>query len=135
MHTQPAILSGSLVGIYSCSGREEGPFFRFEDNHLLTKDHYVQKVREALTHAEVNVVQYSGHSFQIGATTTVNKKGLFSEKIQTLDIWESSAYLLYIRLSREELAAISETINTRCGDIVPLREFGQHYMRNLSVWR
>ena len=35
-----------------------------------------------------------------------------SEKIKTLGRWESSAYLLYVRLSRKDLSSISTLIST-----------------------
>ena len=40
------------------------------------------------------------------------RKGVSSDKIKTLGRWESSAYLLYVRLSREELSSISALIST-----------------------
>ena len=72
----------------------------------------MSKVREALSKAGVNEKLYSGHSFRIGAATTAGQKGISSEKIQTLGRWESSAYLLYIRLPREELSSVSQIIST-----------------------
>ena len=86
--------------------------FRFEDGQLLTKERFVVRVREALSQAGVNAKLYSGHSFRIGAATMAGRKGLSSEMIQTLGRWESLAYLLYVRLPREELSTVCKVIST-----------------------
>ena len=75
-------------------GSLQGPFFRFEDGRILSKDRFISSVRQVLSAASVDAKPYSGHSFQIGAATTAGKKGLSSEEIQTLSRWENSAYLL-----------------------------------------
>ena len=103
----------ALLAYIARRGTAEGPLFKFEDGRFLTKDRFVKGVRDALSQAGVDASQYSGHSFRIGAATTAGRKGLPSEKIQTLGRWESSAYLLYIRLSREELATVSRLISSR----------------------
>ena len=104
---------GALMAYIASRGSEDGPFFRFEDGRLLTKDRFVSEVRKTLSAAGINAKVYSGHSFRIGAATTAGRKGLSAEKIQTLGRWESSAYLLYIRLSREELSSVSQLICTQ----------------------
>ena len=81
-------------------------FFR-----LLTRDRFVERVRQALTAARIDCKPYSGHSFRIGAATTAAKRGVPPATIQTLGCWESSAYMLYIRVAREELTKISELIS------------------------
>ena len=102
----------ALLAYIAIRGKEQGMLFRFEDKRLLTKDRFVSRVRETLSQTGVNEKLYSGHSFRIGAATTAGRKGLSSEKIQTLGRWESSAYLLYIRLPREELSSVSKIIST-----------------------
>ena len=102
----------AILAYIAKQGREQGLQFRFKDGCLLTKDQLMSKVRESLSMAGVNVKLYSGHSFRIGAATTAGHKGLPSEKIQTLGRWDSTAYLLYVRLSREELSSTLKIINT-----------------------
>ena len=102
----------ALLAYVARRGTEDGLLFRFEDGRLLTKDRFIKGVRDTLTQAGVEAKQYAGHSFRIGAATMAGKKGLPSEKIQTLGRWESSAYLLYIRLSRKELVDVSQLIST-----------------------
>ena len=41
---------------------------------------------------------YSGHSFRAGAATTAAKAGVEDSVIKALGRWESSAYLIYMRL-------------------------------------
>ena len=96
----------AILAYVARRGKQSGFFFRFEDGHLLTKDHFISKAWLALAEAGVDSSLYLGHSFRISATTTAGKKGMASEKIKTLGRWESSAYLLYVRLSREELSAL-----------------------------
>ena len=61
--------------------------------------------------AGVSCKHYSGHSFWIGAASTVASRGIPEATIKTLGRWESSAYLLYIKLPREQLAGISKAIS------------------------
>ena len=88
-------------------GPEAGPLFKFSDGRPLTRARFVAKVREALTQAGINCAPYSGHSFRIGAATTAAKQGVEETTIKMLGRWKSSAYQLYIRTPREQLAAVS----------------------------
>ena len=97
----------ALMAHVAVQGQEDGLLFHFKDNRLLTKGRFMARVREALTAAGINAKKFIGHSFHIGAATTAATKGVSAEKIQTLGQWESSAYLLYVRLSREELSPAS----------------------------
>ena len=103
----------AMLAYLAKRGTSEGLLFKFEDGHLLTKERFIKAVREALSSAGIDAKLYSGHSFRIGAATMAGRKGLSAEKIQALGRWESSAYLLYIRLSREELAGVSRLIGER----------------------
>ena len=46
--------------------------------------------------------KYSGHSFRIGAATTLT--------IKTLGCWESVAYQLYVTTPREQLVTVTITL-------------------------
>ena len=89
-------------------GSGPGPLFKFADGKPLTRARFVAKVREALTQAGVDCTPYSGHSFRIGAATTAASQGIEETTIKMLGRWKSSAYQLYIRTPREQLAAISQ---------------------------
>ena len=101
----------AILAYIARRGTDSGFFFRFEDGRLLTKDRFVAAVRRALSEAGIDASAYSGHSFRIGAATTAGKKGVSAEKIKTLGRWESAAYLLYLRLSREDLTSVSSIIS------------------------
>ena len=102
----------AMLSYLAKRGNHEGMLFHYEDKKLLLRDRFVASVREALTTAGVDCNSYLGHSFCIGAATAAGKCGLPPAIIQTLGRWESSSYLLYIRLSREELAGVSKLIGT-----------------------
>eukprot|EP00731_Ephydatia_muelleri_P020051 Em0012g876a len=63
--------------------------------------------KETLTKAGIDRSSYAGHSFRIGAATSAAAAGVEDSMIQTLGRWKSSAYLVYVRVPRERLAAIS----------------------------
>ena len=92
-------------------GREPGPFFRFASGAALTREALVKQLRSALSQFDVDVSQYSGHSFRIGAATTAAAVGLEDSLIKTLGRWQSAAYQLYVRLPRERLASVSKRLS------------------------
>ena len=64
-------------------------------------------VRAALKAKGIDDTKSVGHSFRIGAATTAAAVGVEDSVIKTLGRWESSAYLAYVRIPRECLAAVS----------------------------
>ena len=88
-------------------GRSPGPFFRFQSGVPLSRELLVKHVRAALRVKGVDDSKYSGHSFRIGAATTAAAVGVEDSMIKTLGRWESAAYLAYVRIPRERLAAVS----------------------------
>lgn len=93
-------------------GAGPGPFFRFQDGRPLTRARFVTKVKEALTVAGIDCTPYSGHSFRSGAATTAANQGISDATIKMLGRWRSSAYQLYIKTPREQLAAYSRTLSS-----------------------
>ena len=85
-------------------GTTAGPFFRLENGIPLTKSRFVQKVHDVLTRAGISHTGYSGHSFRIGAATAAAEAGLEDSVIQALGRWSSSAFLRYIRITRQQLS-------------------------------
>ena len=57
-------------------GHNSGPFFRFSNGIGLTRDRFVSAVRSALDSAGYSSSLYAGHSFRIGAATTVAQCGI-----------------------------------------------------------
>ena len=97
----------ALLSYLSRRGDRPGPLFQWKDGRPLTRDQFVKAVRTTLRKANLPAEQYAGHSFRIGAATTAATVGIEDSLIQTLGRWKSSAYLLYVRLDPNKLAAIS----------------------------
>ena len=91
-------------------GQRPGPLFQFQDGRFLTRQRMVDYVQEALHTAKVEASSYNGHSFRIGAATTAAAKGLKDSLIKTLGRWESTAYLRYVRIPREQLASYTSIL-------------------------
>ena len=51
--------------------------------------------------------KYAGHSFRIGTATTAAQCGIPNATIQLLGRWESTAYLLYVRMPWDKLYSYS----------------------------
>lgn len=79
-------------------GTSPGPFFRFNNGQPLTRESFVSRVRRLVTEAGVEAKKYAGHSFRVGAASTAAACGVEDSLIKTLGRWESSAYLLYVRV-------------------------------------
>ncbi len=88
-------------------GRQPGPLFLFKDGRPLTRQRFVQAVRDALAKAGIQAGRYASHSFRIGAATTAAAKGIEDSIIKTLGRWKSLAYLEYVKIPRQQLANYS----------------------------
>ena len=75
-----------------------GALFIFTSGCPLTCSALVSHLQAVLKQAGIQQEHYNGHSFRIGATTTVVQKGLEDSMIQTLERWKSEAYKVYIKL-------------------------------------
>ena len=100
----------ALAAYLVVRGQSPGPFFRFASGVPLSREVLVTRVRAALRPSGVDMSQYSGHSFRIGAATTAAAVGIEDSLIKTLGRWESSAYLLYVRVPRERLAGVARLL-------------------------
>ena len=103
----------AVLAYLAVRGDAEGPLFRFANSNPLSRDAFVREVRRALSVAGVNADLYSGHSFRIGAATVAAAAGIEDSTIMTLDRWNSSAYLRYIRTPRELLASLSKRLTSQ----------------------
>ncbi len=88
----------------------QGPLFLHKDGQPLSRSSLVRKVRSALTQAGVDASTCSGHSFRIGAASTAAAKAVEDAIIQILGRWQSTAYLRYVKLPREQLASIAQVL-------------------------
>ena len=91
-------------------GPGKGPLFLFRDGRFLTRQRFVEAVRQALHKAGMDQSEYSGHSFRIGAATAAAANGLEDSVIKTLGRWRSLAYLLYVQILRDQLANYSRVL-------------------------
>ena len=101
----------ALLHYLSLRGTAPGILFHLQDGSPLTKSKFTSLFRKALSKSGIDSSSYSGHSFRIGAATTAAANGVEDSLIQTLGRWKSSAYLSYIRISPQNLAAISTRIS------------------------
>ena len=86
------------------------PSFCWQNKIPLSKSKFMNNVRLELLRANLPADIYAGHSFQIGAATTAASAGIEDSTIQTLGRWQSSSYLLYIRLDPCHMASLSSTL-------------------------
>ena len=100
----------AVLAFMALRGPGPGPFFRFSDGKPLTRSRLVAKLKESIQAAGVNCAAYSGHSFRSGAATTAARQGIGDATIKMLGRWKSSAYQLYIKTPREQLAAVSRAL-------------------------
>ena len=101
----------ALTAYMATRGCSQGPFFHFPDHQPLTRQLLVEHLRRALQATGLDPKKFAGHSFRIGAATTAAAHGLEDSLIRTLGRWQSSAYLRYLQIPREQLAKISRTLS------------------------
>lgn len=100
----------AMLDYLTTRGMSPGPLFVLENGHYLTRQRFAAAVRAALGKAGVEQTQYCTHSLRIGAATTAAKNGIEDSVIKTLGRWESSAYMQYIRVPREQLVGYSKKL-------------------------
>ena len=101
----------AMAAYMAVRGRLSGPFFHFVSGTPLSRELFVRHVTDALCPYDVDVKDYSGHSFRIGAATAASAAGVEDSMIKTLGRWQSSAYQSYVRIPRESLAAVSKKLS------------------------
>ena len=69
-------------------------------------------MRSALLPSGIDTAGYSGYSFRIGAATMAAAVELEDSLIRGLGRWQSSAYLLHMRIPLERLAIESSKLAT-----------------------
>lgn len=105
---------GAVSAYLAVRGSTPGPFFLLANGSPLSREVLVDRVRAALVPSGLDTSHYSGHSFRIGAATTAATVGIEDSLIKTLGRWQSSAYLLYVRIPREQLAVVSKRLSAAC---------------------
>ena len=87
----------AMLSYLKVRGSHPGHLFCWQSGSPLSKSNFVDKVRSALTTANLPADNFTGHSFRIGAATTATSAGICDSFIQFLSRWKSNAYLLYVR--------------------------------------
>ena len=100
----------ALLAYLAIRGNVPGLLFLLKDGCFLTKDIFIAEVRAALAALGLDSSTYAGHSFRIGAATTAAEIGIEDSMIKMLGRWNSSAYQLYVRASRQALASVSQRL-------------------------
>ena len=93
----------------NCLGQEQS----LQTNTPICFSKYVEnfiKLRNALTAAGFDQSMYAAHSFCIGAATTASGVGISDAHIKMLGRWESSAYQIYVRTPRQDLANLAKKL-------------------------
>ena len=100
----------SIAQYLAIRGATHGPLFCHSNGNPLSRSSLVRKMRQALSIAGINPETYNGHSFRIGAATTAATKGIEDALIQTLGRWQSTAYLRYVKIPRDQLASVPQAL-------------------------
>ena len=106
----PVCPVAALLAYMVVRGSAPGPFFVTEDGSVLVKSVFVSALRELLVEAGLEAHLFSGHSFRIGAATTAAMAGLQDSTIQALGRWSSSAFQVYVRTPRQQLATVGSSL-------------------------
>ena len=102
----------ALVDYLAIRPNHAGSLFTWHDGSPLCRDNFVARLRRVLATFIPDANDYSGHSFRIGAATTAALAGVPDHIIKMMGRWQSEAYTLYVRQSRESLASISNTLTS-----------------------
>lgn len=89
----------------------------FIDNegHLLSRGVFLSHFKARfLSQIGLDDTRYSGHSFRIGAATSVAKVGIPEHLIQSLGRWSSDCYMRYIRIDVEVLKQAQNKMCNLC---------------------
>ena len=100
----------AVLGFIAIRQGSPGPFFRDANGKTFTKSQFVGEIRNVLVDLGLPQHQYAGHSFRIGAATSAALAGIEDSTIQMLGRWHSAAFLQYIRMPKEKLAALSKSL-------------------------
>ena len=102
----------ALVDYLAIRPNHAGSLFTWHDGSPLCRYNFVARLRRVLATFIPDANDYSGHSFRIGAATTAALASVPDHIIKMMGRWQSEAYTLYVRQSRESLASISNTLTS-----------------------
>ena len=100
----------ALLGYIKLRGSSPGPLFQRQSGGPVTKSYFVLQVKELLAEAGLPAEKFAGHSFRIGAASTASAVGLEDSMIKRLGRWKSGAYLSYVKVAPNQVAATSRAL-------------------------
>lgn len=74
-----------------------GPFLIHEDDECLSRYQFVTVFKKCVVIVGCDPLQFSSHSFRIGAATEAARAGLSQEVIRRIGRWDSDRFKLYVR--------------------------------------
>ena len=103
-------VSALLAWLVQRKANRIAPLFLFWSGAPLMRNVFISHLKEALTNVGIDLTQFAGHSFCIGAATTAAKRGLSNSPIEQLGCW--AAYQRYIQPSPTILGSLASSIST-----------------------
>ena len=100
----------ALLAYIAIRPPDPGPLLLTQSGQPLSRQMLVSRLQKAVANAGLNSDHFNGHSFRIGAATSAAKNGIEDSLIQTMGRWKSSAYKLYIKLPKDQLACVSKVL-------------------------
>ena len=99
----------ALLAYLSLRGNVPGPLFLLTHGQPLSCSILTDWLRQFFPTAGIEV-NFSSHSFRIGAAMVAAHNGIPHQLIQALGRWTGNAYQLYIQTPSEALAGISSQL-------------------------
>ncbi|XP_049453890.1 uncharacterized protein LOC125901913, partial [Epinephelus fuscoguttatus] len=87
------------------------PLFVSEVGQVVTRFWFQHHLRHVLSLSGVSPLQYSGHSFRIGAATSASRNGVPEHLIKIMGRWSSQTYHRYIRSDLKDLRSAQTLLN------------------------
>lgn len=96
----------------------QSPLFILPNGAPITKVWFSSHLATVLKNCGLSPLQYTGHSFRIGAATTAAEHGIPTSTIKLLGRWSSSAFESYIRPEQKFISKAQQIISRRSqGDL------------------
>ena len=87
-----------------------GSFFTHSSVEALTKAALISETRSLLSQSGFTACNYAGHSYRIGAATTVASVDIPPWLIKTMGRWSSACYERHIKIPHSVLSEVSRTL-------------------------
>ena len=111
--TSPLCLISAMVAYLNSrpSSVDSGPLFIYESGAFLTREKLTRETRLLISKGGLDSSNFAGHSFRIGAATTVASANLPPWVIKVLGRWSSDCFKRYIKTPSSVLAQVPPTVS------------------------